>query len=40
MGHLINYGIITGFNDAFIINEPKRAEILATCKDATEHRAN
>ena len=34
----INYGIKTGFNDAFIINEVKRAEILANCADAAERK--
>ncbi|HEX3627218.1 MAG TPA: TaqI-like C-terminal specificity domain-containing protein [Verrucomicrobiae bacterium] len=34
----INYGIKTGFNDAFIINEQKRAEILANCTNAAERR--
>jgi type II restriction/modification system DNA methylase subunit YeeA len=32
----INYGIKTGFNDAFIINEEKRSEILDNCKTAAE----
>ena len=32
----INYGIKTGCNEAFIINEAKRAEILANCRDAAE----
>ena len=32
----INYGIKTGFNDAFIISTEKRNEILANCKDANE----
>ena len=32
----INYGIKTGFNDAFIISTEKRNEILANCKDADE----
>ena len=32
----INYGIKTGFNDAFIISTEKRNEILANCKDAEE----
>lgn len=32
----INYGIKTGFNDAFIISIEKRNEILANCKDADE----
>ncbi len=32
----INYGIKTGFNDAFIISIEKRNEILANCKDAEE----
>ena len=34
----INYGIKTGFNDAFIISTEKRNEILANCKDAEERR--
>jgi type II restriction/modification system DNA methylase subunit YeeA len=34
----INYGIKTGFNDAFIIDEAKRAEILANCKDTAERK--
>ena len=32
----INYGIKTGFNDAFIISAEKRNEILANCKDSDE----
>ena len=32
----INYGIKTGFNDAFIISTEKRDEILANCKDEDE----
>ncbi len=32
----INYGIKTGFNDAFIISTEKRNEILASCKNADE----
>ena len=32
----INYGIKTGFNDAFIISTEKRNEILSNCKDADE----
>ena len=32
----INYGIKTGFNDAFIISTEKRNEILTNCKDAEE----
>lgn len=32
----INYGIKTGFNDAFIISTEKRNEILANCKDEDE----
>ena len=32
----INYGIKTGFNDAFIISTEKRNEILENCKDADE----
>ena len=32
----INYGIKTGCNEAFIIDEKKRAEILSWCKDETE----
>lgn len=34
----INYGIKTGFNDAFIISNEKRNEILANC--ATEEERN
>jgi len=34
----INYGIKTGFNDAFIISTEKRNEILANCKDADERK--
>ena len=34
----INYGIKTGFNDAFIISTKKRNEILANCKDADERK--
>ena len=33
----INYGIKTGCNEAFIISEAKREEILANCKDADEY---
>jgi len=32
----INYGIKTGFNDAFIISTEKRYEILANCKTDEE----
>lgn len=32
----INYGIKTGYNDAFIITSEKREEILANCKTADE----
>ena len=32
----INYGIKTGFNDAFIVNSAKRNEILANCKTEDE----
>lgn len=32
----INYGIKTGFNDAFIISSEKREEILANCRDEVE----
>ena len=32
----INYGIKTGCNEAFIIDETKRAEILANCHDEAE----
>ena len=32
----INYGIKTGFNDAFIISTEKRNEILTNCKDVDE----
>ena len=32
----INYGIKTGFNDAFIISTEKRDEILSNCKNADE----
>ena len=34
----INYGIKTGFNDAFIISGEKRDEILASCKSEEERR--
>ena len=34
----INYGIKTGCNEAFIIDEAKRAEILANCRDAAERK--
>ena len=34
----INYGIKTGFNDAFIISTEKRNEILANCKSEEERR--
>ena len=33
----INYGIKTGFNDAFIISTEKRNEILANCQTDEEH---
>lgn len=33
----INYGIKTGFNDAFIISTEKRNEILTNCKDKNEY---
>lgn len=32
----INYGIKTGYNDAFIISTDKREEILNNCKDDEE----
>ena len=34
----INYGIKTGFNDAFIISGAKRDEILANCKTDDERK--
>ncbi len=34
----INYGIKTGFNDAFIISTQKREEILANCKTEDERK--
>ena len=34
----INYGIKTGCNEAFIIDEAKRSEILANCCDAAERK--
>lgn len=34
----INYGIKTGFNDAFIISTEKRDEILANCQTAEEQK--
>ena len=34
----INYGIKTGCNEAFIIDEAKRSEILANCRDAAERK--
>lgn len=34
----INYGIKTGFNDAFIISTEKRDEILSNCKNADERK--
>ena len=34
----INYGIKTGCNEAFIIDEAKRAEILANCHDSAERK--
>ena len=34
----INYGIKTGFNDAFIISTEKREEILANCKSEDERK--
>ena len=37
-GIQINYGIKTGCNEAFIIDEEKRSEILANCCDATERK--
>ena len=33
----INYGIKTGFNEAFIISTEKREEILANCQTEDEH---
>ena len=33
----INYGIKTGFNDAFIISTEKRNEILANCQTEDEY---
>lgn len=32
----INYGIKTGYNEAFIITTEKRDEILSNCKDENE----
>ena len=37
-GIQINYGIKTGCNEAFIIDEAKRAEILSWCLDANERK--
>ena len=37
-GIQINYGIKTGCNEAFIIDEAKRAEILSWCHDANERK--
>ena len=34
----INYGIKTGFNEAFIINKEKREEILSNCKTEEERK--
>jgi hypothetical protein len=34
----INYGIKTGCNEAFIIDEAKRSEILASCHDTAERK--
>ena len=34
----INYGIKTGFNDAFIISGEKKQEILNNCKDEAERK--
>jgi len=34
----INYGIKTGFNDAFIIDEQKRTSILLNCADSAERK--
>ena len=34
----INYGIKTGYNDAFIIDTAKRDEILANCQSEDEHK--
>lgn len=34
----INYGIKTGFNDAFIISSEKRNEILANCQSEDERK--
>ena len=34
----INYGIKTGYNDAFIINTDKRDEILANCQTEDERK--
>ena len=37
-GIQINYGIKTGCNEAFIIDEEKRSEILVNCRDAAERK--
>ena len=34
----INYGIKTGYNEAFIVSTEKRNEILANCKDSDERK--
>ena len=34
----INYGIKTGYNEAFIISTEKREEILSNCADDREHK--
>lgn len=34
----INYGIKTGYNDAFIISTEKREEILANCQSEDERK--
>ena len=34
----INYGIKTGFNEAFVIDGEKRKEILGQCKDKSEQK--
>lgn len=36
----INYGIKTGFNDAFIISTEKRNEILNNCTSEEERKKN
>lgn len=38
--YTINYGVKTGFNDAFIITSSKREELLSACTDEERERTN